>query len=57
MTESEWQTRKQRIDARLRSLSPPWQIIRDYEGIDLSALTRCSSRVCSSVSSRQEPHW
>jgi hypothetical protein len=26
MTESEWQTRKQRIDTRLRSLHPPWQI-------------------------------
>jgi hypothetical protein len=26
MTESEWQIRKQRIDTRLRSLSPPWQI-------------------------------
>lgn len=26
MTESEWQTRKQRIETRGRSLSPPWQI-------------------------------
>lgn len=39
MNESEWQTRKQRIDARLRSLHPPWQIIRDPEGIDRSALS------------------
>jgi hypothetical protein len=38
MTESEWQTRQQRIDTRLRSVNPPWQIIRYREGLDLSAL-------------------
>jgi len=27
MTESEWQTRKQRIDTRLRSMNPPWKIV------------------------------
>ena len=26
MNESEWTTRKQRIDARLRALTPPWDI-------------------------------
>jgi type I restriction enzyme, R subunit len=38
MHESEWLTRKSRIDAKLRSLSPPWEIIRFREGLDLSAL-------------------
>lgn len=38
MTESEWQTRKQRIDTRLRSVNPPWQIILYREWLDLSAL-------------------
>lgn len=36
--ESEWQTRKQRIDTRLRALNPPWEIIRYREALDLSAL-------------------
>jgi hypothetical protein len=27
LTEVEWQMSKKRIDARLRSLNPPWQII------------------------------
>src|SRR6266571_1443330 len=39
MTESEWQTRKQRIDARLRSVNPPWQIVPWREGLDCSRLT------------------
>ena len=38
MTESEWQTRKQRIDARLRSMNPPWQIVRYRNGLDFAAL-------------------
>src|SRR5882672_6605709 len=38
MTESEWQTRKQRIDARLRSMSPPWKIVRYRDGLDCAAL-------------------
>lgn len=38
MNEAEWQTRKKRIDARLRSCSPPWKIIRYKEGLDLSTL-------------------
>jgi len=42
MSESEWQTRKQRIDARLRSMNPPWQIFRYRDmfstGMDIPAL-------------------
>src|SRR6266436_9702340 len=38
MTESEWQTRKQRIDTRLRALQPPWGIARYRAGLDLSTL-------------------
>jgi type I restriction enzyme, R subunit len=38
MHEVEWQTRKQRIDARLRAMQPPWSIVRYREGIDLAAL-------------------
>jgi len=38
MHEAEWQTRKMRIDTRLRSLSPAWQIIPRREGLDASAL-------------------
>ena len=32
MNEAEWQTRKQRIDTRLRGVHPPWQIIRYHKG-------------------------
>lgn len=28
MHEAEWQTRRQRIDTRLRALNPPWQVSR-----------------------------
>jgi len=38
MNEAEWQTRKQRIDARLRSLNPAWQIVRYNEGLAFSTL-------------------
>ncbi len=38
MDEAEWLTRKKRIDTKLRSLSPQWQIIRYREGLDLSSL-------------------
>ncbi|MHB8522635.1 MAG: type I restriction endonuclease subunit R [Limisphaerales bacterium] len=38
VTEAEWQTRKQRIDTRLRAMQPPWQIIRYHDGLDLSLL-------------------
>src|SRR5438105_5877441 len=38
MTESEWQTRKQRIDTRLRGVQPPWRIVRYRDGLDFSTL-------------------
>jgi type I restriction enzyme R subunit len=40
MNESEWQTRKLRIDARLRSLSPAWEIIPWRAGLDVARLER-----------------
>lgn len=39
MDESEWLTRKKRIDTKLRALDPEWQIIPYEEGMDLSSLT------------------
>ena len=39
MSESEWLTRKKRIDSKLRSSNPAWEIIRYREGLDLSTLT------------------
>lgn len=36
--ESEWLTRKKRIDTKLRSLVPTWKIIPYKEGMDLSRL-------------------
>src|SRR5262245_40372519 len=38
MNESEWQTRKARIDKKLRSVVPPWQIVRYSDSLDLSKL-------------------
>jgi len=38
MTESEWQTRKQRIDTRLRAFQPSWRIVRYRGGLDFSTL-------------------
>lgn len=40
MHESEWLTRKKRIDSKLTSLNPPWKIIPYQEGIDISGLGR-----------------
>ena len=40
MSESEWQTRKKRIDSRLRSLNPPWTIVEYRETMDISTLGR-----------------
>ena len=37
--EAEWLTRKLRIDTRLRSLNPQWQIISWKDGLDVSKLT------------------
>ena len=36
--ESEWLTRKNRIDTRLCALTPPWKIIRYRDGLNLSSL-------------------
>lgn len=38
MNESEWLTRKKRIDTKLRSLEPAWKIIPYKEGMDVSRL-------------------
>jgi type I restriction enzyme R subunit len=38
MQEAEWLTRKKRIDTRLRSLNPAWQIIPWQAGLDTSTL-------------------
>ena len=39
MNEAEWQTRKQRIDSKLRAINPAWQIIPWLEGSNCSELT------------------
>lgn len=39
MTESEWVTRKTRIDARLKALNPKWNIILYKEGMETSRLS------------------
>ncbi len=39
MNEAEWLTRKNRIDTKLRSLNPAWQIVPWREGLDCSKLT------------------
>lgn len=38
--ESEYQTRKRRIDARLTAMTPPWKIIRYQDGLDCTRLHR-----------------
>lgn len=40
MSESEWLTRKKRIDSKLRSSNPAWEIVRYKEDLDLSKLSR-----------------
>lgn len=42
MTELEWQTRKKRIDTKLKGLPQPWQIIKHKEGMDTSSLNFCA---------------
>ena len=39
MHEAEWQTRKERIDTKLRALIPAWEIIPWREALDVSKLT------------------
>lgn len=38
MSELEWQTRKRRIDTRLKTMQPAWTILRHHEGMDTSML-------------------
>ncbi len=39
MTEElEWQTRRERINKKLRSVNPPWEIIKYREGLNTSTL-------------------
>ena len=40
MTENEWKTREERIDKKLKSLHPPWKIIKYRDGLDTSSLAR-----------------
>jgi len=39
MPENEWLTRKKRVDTKLRSLNPSWEIIPFSKVTDFSALT------------------
>jgi type I restriction enzyme, R subunit len=36
--ELEWQTRRDRINKRLKALNPPWDIIKYRQGLDTSLL-------------------
>lgn len=38
LNEREWETRKKRIDSRLRALSQPWKIVKYRDGLDTSSL-------------------
>ena len=38
MSELEWQTRKERIDTRLRNMRPAWKIVPFREGLDTRKL-------------------
>ncbi|MEW6573927.1 MAG: type I restriction endonuclease, partial [Bacillota bacterium] len=38
LSEREWETRKKRIDSRLRALNQPWEIIKYRDGLDTSSL-------------------
>jgi hypothetical protein len=39
VNESEWRTRKERIDTRLSQCNPPWELLPWQPGLDLSALS------------------
>src|SRR4030095_7257650 len=39
MNEAEWLTRRNRIDTKLRSLNPSWQIVPWQDGLDVSCLS------------------
>jgi type I restriction enzyme R subunit len=38
MAESEWKTRKTRIDAQLKTLNPAWKIIPYKDSLDITSL-------------------
>ena len=40
LSESEWVTRKKRIDSKLKAMNPAWEIIRYKDGLELSRLNR-----------------
>jgi hypothetical protein len=40
LDECEWQTRKQRIDTKLRALNPAWKIVKYQDSLDTSQLDR-----------------
>ena len=40
LSESEWVTRKKRIDNKLKAMNPAWEIIRYKDGLELSRLNR-----------------
>lgn len=40
LDEREWQTRRQRIDTKLRALNPAWKIVRFQDSLDTSQLDR-----------------
>lgn len=42
LNESEWLTRKRRIDSKLKGMKPPWKIVKFINGMDISALDRCA---------------
>ena len=38
--ELEWQTRRDRINTKLRALKPTWKIVKHKDGLDTSKLDR-----------------
>lgn len=42
MMESEWLTRKQRINTKLRAVQPAWKIIPYRDGMDVTTLHQCA---------------
>jgi len=44
LLESEWETRKKRIDSKLQNLNPPWKIISHHDGLDISQLDKVAVR-------------
>jgi hypothetical protein len=55
ITESEWLTRKKRIDGRLTALG--WKIVRYSDEIDLSSLTKVAVEELPTASGPQDPSF